>query len=92
MGFALRPEGTCPQPALSDGEESLAPLGLRLSEEPASCRDPSSGLFLSCLISLQLEAELLCVSHALQISALRLRELNPPGELALVAVFLILLR
>ena len=54
MGFALRPEGTCPQPALSDGEEFLAPLGFRLSEEPASCRDPSSGLFLSCLISLQL--------------------------------------
>lgn len=26
MGFAPRPEGTCPQPALSDGEESLAPL------------------------------------------------------------------
>ena len=55
MGFALRPQGTCPQPALSDGEEFLAPLGFRLSEEPASCRgDPSSGLFLSCLISLQL--------------------------------------
>lgn len=45
MGFAPRPEGTYPQPALSDGEESLARLGLRLLEEPAPCRDPSSGLF-----------------------------------------------